>query len=145
MGFFQVLVKTLTGKTLAEPVVESILEPASTWDPSTSWYGSEEEELEERAKEKVWDTLEDVHVNTGKRQVLFSSTLQLTLPQTMAHLQKMHSELPAEIIEGAMLEWLEENTAPDNATQKQMDAHDQAIESWIDEYWRKQENTLENS
>ena len=145
MGFFQVPVKTLTGKTPARPIVESMQEQESAWDPSTSWYGSEEEELEESAKEKVWDTLEDVHVSTGKRQVLFSSTLKLTLPQAMRHLQKIHSELPAEIIEGATLEWLEENTAPEDATQKQMDAHHQAIESWIAEYWLKQEKTLENS
>lgn len=144
MAFFQALMKTLTAKKLTEPV-ENTMEPESTWDPSTSWYGSEEEELEERAQEQVWESLEDVTVSTRKHRVLFPGGLRLTLPQAMGHLQKLHSELPPNIIEDATLQWLEENTAPENVTQKQMDAHDQAIESWIDEYWQQQEKALKNS
>ena len=144
MGFFQTLVKSLTREKLAEPAADA-LEQESSWDPSKSWYSSEEEELEERAQEQVWDSLEDANVSTKKRRVLFPGGLRLPLSQAMGHLQKLHSELPAEIIEGATLEWLQENTAPENVTQKQMDAHNQAIESWIEEYWQKQNQELENS
>ncbi len=44
-----------------------------------------------------------------------------------------------------MLEWLESNTAPENVTQEQIAAHDGMIESWIEEYWQKQDQVLENS
>jgi len=39
----------------------------SSWDYSKSWYTSEEEELEERAQEQVWESLEDVKISTSKR------------------------------------------------------------------------------
>jgi len=54
MGFFQVPVKTLTGKTPARPIVESMHEQESAWDPSTSWYGSEEEEAQRRKSGIRW-------------------------------------------------------------------------------------------
>ena len=76
---------------------------------------------------------------------LFPGGLRLTLPQAIGHLQKLHSELSHEIVEGAMLEWLETNTAPGHVTQEQMDAHDKLVERWIAEYWKNQDKTLENS
>ncbi len=144
MALFRAIVRLLTG---GKPAVQAADSPKqeSSWDPSTSWYSSEEEELEERAQEQVWETLEDAKVSTRKRRVLFPGGLRLTLPQAIGHLQKIHNRLSANTVEGAMLEWLEENTAPGNVTQKHMDAHDEAIESWIEEYWKKQDQMLENS
>ncbi len=51
MSLFQVIVNTLTGAKPAAKAVDT-LEQESPWDPSTSWYSSEEEELEERAQEQ---------------------------------------------------------------------------------------------
>jgi hypothetical protein len=144
MALFQAIVKTLTGRKSAVQAADT-LEQASSWDPSKSWYGSEEEELEERAQEQVWESLEDARVSTSKRRVLFAGGLRVTLPQAVGHLQKNHSELSHEIVEGAMLEWLETNTAPENVTQEQMDAHDEFIKSWVASYWQKQDQMLENS
>ena len=144
MALLQAIVKALTGRK-SEAKAADTLEKESSWDPSKSWYGSEEEELEERAQEQIWESLEDARVSTSKRRVLFPGGLRLTLPQAIGHLQKLHSELSHEIVEGAMLEWLETNTAPGNVTQEQMDAHDELVERWIAEYWQKQDKTLENS
>lgn len=144
MAIYLAIARLLTGGKPAAQAANS-LEQESSWDPSTSWYSSEEEELEERAQEQVWESLENAKVSTRKRRVLFPGGLRLTLSQAIGHLQKIHNGLSTNTVEGAMLEWLEENTAPENVTQKQMDAHDKAIESWIEEYWKKQDQILENS
>ncbi len=112
MAIFRAIARLLTGGKLAAQAADS-LEQESSWDPSTSWYSSEEEELEERAQEHVRESLENAKVSTRKRRVLFPGGLRLTLPQAIGHLQKKHNGLSTNTVEGAMLEWLEENTAPE--------------------------------
>ncbi len=57
MALFQAIVKTLVGRKPGTNAADT-MEQESSWDPSKRWYSSEEEELEERAQEQVWESLE---------------------------------------------------------------------------------------
>jgi len=100
------------------------------------YVNSPEGELQSEVDNILWDILEDVHVDAGKRLLLWPDAEQLTLEQSVACLAKQFPDYPRDLIEDSLIGWLEQGYEPKNYTKAQMKELDRQTEQWVADHQR---------
>ena len=109
--------------------------PADSEIRTNSWFASEEEEYRTKVEDAVQGKLvKSVRANARRRRLKWHNSQSLTLDASFARLQKLFPDYPSDLVEEALLSWLEENTGPEYCSQEEMNAHTDLIDAWIDEY-----------
>ena len=98
---------------------------------------SPEGELQLEVDDVLWNLLADVHVDAGKRLLLWPDAERLTLGQSVARLEKQFPDYPHDVIEDSLIGWLEQGYEPENYSEAQMDALDKLTDRWVKAYRRQ--------
>jgi hypothetical protein len=98
---------------------------------------SPEGELQLEVDGVLWELLEDVYVDAGKRFLLWPDAERLTIEQSIARLAKQFPNYPFDLIEDSLIGWLEQGCEPENYSEAQMDELDKLTERWIKDYRRQ--------
>lgn len=108
---------------------------SSTMDP---WALSEDEQLIDHVGVYTYDELEHVKVDIKRRKFIFKGGKKLSINQVAERLHQANTDMPLELIEDAVMEWLTEASMPDDLADG--DAEDQWIhhtEAWVEAHSKK--------
>jgi hypothetical protein len=98
---------------------------------------SPEAELQSKADDVLWERLQDVHLDTKNRLLLWPDSAQLNIDESAERLYDLCPEFFPEIIEDSLLAWLEMGYVPEeDYSPEQMDKLDQETARWVKQHVR---------
>lgn len=113
---------------------------SSTMDP---WVLSEDEQLIDDVGVYTYDKMEHVKVDVKRRKFIFKGGKKLSINQVAERLHQANTDMPLELIEDAVMEWLTEASMPDDLADG--DAEDQWIhqtEAWVEAHTEKRDTSV---
>ncbi len=113
---------------------------ALTIDP---WVLSEEEQLIDDVGVYTYDALERVKVDVKRHKFVWKGGKKLSINQVAERLHQANTDMPLELIEDAVMQWLTEASMPDNLADG--DAEDDWIhqtEAWVEAHTEKRDTKV---
>ncbi len=108
------------------PFVEGLLE----------WMGSPEGQRSIEVGDALWEIIDDVQLDAGRRLFLWPEGQRLSFDQSIERIQKQNPDFPRERIASFLISWVG-NYAPEDYSQAQLDELDRLTEEWLDELERQ--------
>jgi len=112
----------------------------STVDP---WALSEDEQLIDDVGVYTYDALEHVKVDIKRRKFIWNGGKKLSIDEVAVRLHQAKPDMPLELIENDVMEWLGEASMPEDlADGDEEERWQNQIEAWVDSHAEKRESSV---
>jgi hypothetical protein len=103
------------------------------------WMASPEGQLFDKVCETVSLSLEEANVDAKGRKIIWPDGTRLSLTESMQRFQAEHPDFPLDMIDEALITWLEGEFAPPDYSEEQLEELGRLTEKWVDDYERQAE------
>src|SRR6516225_5019132 len=127
----------VVGKKRWQVSEQTIFDDNPFLDGFFEWMDSPEGERATEVLDTLLDLMADVHVDPKQRRLVWPDAGQLTLQQSIEHIQKQCPEFSVEEIEGHLLYWIESGYGPDNCSEQQLEELEKLSLQWVADHTRR--------
>ena len=125
------------GKKRWQVSEQTIFDDNPFLDGFFEWMDSPEGERATEVLDTLLDLMADVHVDPKQRRFVWPDAGQLTLQQSIEHIQKQCPDFSVEEIEGHLLYWIESGYGPDNCSEQQLEELEKLSLQWVADHTRR--------
>jgi hypothetical protein len=125
------------GKKRWQVSEQTIFDDNPFLDGFFEWMDSSEGERATEVLDTLLDLMADVHVDPKQRRLVWPDAGQLTLQQSIEHIQKQCPDFSVEEIEGHLLYWIESGYGPDNCSEQQLEELENLSLQWVADHTRR--------
>jgi len=127
----------IVGKKRKQVSEQTIFDDNPFLDGFFEWMDSPEGERATEVLDTLLDLMEDVQVDPKQRRFVWPDAGQLTLQQSIEHIQKRCPDFSVEEIEGHLLYWIESGYGPDNCSERQLEELEKLSLQWVADHTRR--------
>src|SRR5215472_7620420 len=125
------------GKKRWQVSEQTIFDENPFLDGFFEWMDSPEGERATEVLDTLLDLMADVHVDPKQRRLVWPDAGQLTLQQSIEHIQKQCPDFSVEEIEGHLLYWIESGYGPDNCSEQQLEQLEKLSLQWVADHTQR--------
>ena len=115
----------------------SVFTDNTLFEDVACWLNSPEGEQQMEVSDLVWNLLKDVEVDASQHVLIWPDTERLSIEQSIRRIRAQHPRFPRQLVEDALISWLEMDYAPDNYSDAQFEELDRLTERWVHDYKRQ--------
>jgi hypothetical protein len=115
----------------------SVFTDTSLFEDVACWLNSPEAEQQLELSDLVCNLLKDVEVDAPQRVLIWADTERLSIEQSIRRIRAQHPRFPRQLVEDALISWLEMEYAPEHYSDAQFEELDRLTERWVRDYQRQ--------